>query len=424
MRAIHKIAVAGAAVVAFVGIGMSTARADAPYTPPLTDLVGVGSDTITPLWAGSPSENFAGSLSYDYNLSITAPPKVWSMDAVNPVTGASGDTVTTKAANSTDTSCQMARPNGSSAGIAAMNLNQLSSDGTDFCIDFARSSRAPNTTTFNDAFAPLAHDAIAWTKPLPAGETNPQPSTLTLAQLRSIYSCTVTNWNQVGGANAPIVPVMPQAGSGTRATWTTIMGVATNPGCWIDGTDPLMSSAPVIEENTGGSPGNHDLFTHTGTFDWPLGQTTTTAVSADIIFPYSIGDWVAQANPTTGTGTGVNGATVGGHSSSIWFHGVMHLGNTGGVVPTNKNSFGQLQINPFFPSQFGRTLYDVVRNGTANPTGPTTVSFPTTPANEANMQSIFGPTGFLCTSTTAQSDIISYGFGLLGSGCGVLTAGD
>jgi phosphate transport system substrate-binding protein len=47
-----------------------------------------------------------------------------------------------------------------------------------------------------------------------AGVTN-----LTTAQLQGIYDGTYTNWNQVGGANQPIVVVSRPASSGTRATF-------------------------------------------------------------------------------------------------------------------------------------------------------------------------------------------------------------
>ncbi len=47
-----------------------------------------------------------------------------------------------------------------------------------------------------------------------AGVTN-----LTTAQIKGIYAGTYTNWNQVGGANLPIVVVSRPASSGTRATF-------------------------------------------------------------------------------------------------------------------------------------------------------------------------------------------------------------
>ncbi len=48
--------------------------------------------------------------------------------------------------------------------------------------------------------------------------SNPVNS-LTRAQLKGIYSGKVTNWKQVGGANAPIVVVGRDTSSGTYGTW-------------------------------------------------------------------------------------------------------------------------------------------------------------------------------------------------------------
>jgi ABC-type phosphate transport system substrate-binding protein len=428
MRAIHKIAVLSATLVAFGGIGVGTALAD-PYPPlssppPLSSIEGVGSDTITPLFSGNElttGGQKSGDLTQDYDA--TKPANIlYSWDAVNPKTGGAGDSITVKAASSTDTSCKFARPDGSSAGITQLNLNQTDTTKlngqTVYCVDYARSSRAPNTTTFKDAFAKLATDAIAWSHPTISGKTSPQPAKLTHAQLVSIYTCADTNWDQVGGANAPIVPVVPQAGSGTRSTWLTDLGItASSEKCWVNG---VAANGAVIEENTGLSSGNVDQFTSTG--------------AQDDIFPYSIGDWIAQTTPAvkgTGTAGTPGGATVGGHETSIWGHANLTLGET--VTPlgvaeaaVTTNSFKQPVINPSWSSQFTRTLYVVVRNGTANPTGPTTVSFPTTPAYESTaLQAIFGPKGWICTNNTAKSDIVSYGFGLeTSANCGSLTAGD
>jgi ABC-type phosphate transport system substrate-binding protein len=440
MRAIHKIAVLGVAVVAFGTIGMGAALADPPSTPSLDTLVGVGSDTITPLFAGSPTENTSPSIVTDYNA--TNPQYgVASWDAVNPTTGASGDTITLKAANSSDTSCSTTRPDGSSAGITALNDNQTdtnqdSNGQTVYCIDYSRSSRAPNAGT-TDTFVSLASDAINWSYPMVPGESSPQPASLTLADLQAIYTCQDTNWDEVGGSNAPIVPVLPQTGSGTRSTFLGALGISssTTESCWINGEDPFStaSTPPVIEENTGLSAGNEDVFDHSGSFDWPLGQTTTTADSADVVYPYSIGDWIAQGSPVTGTGTAgtAGGATVGGHASSIWGQGdssySMAMGETVNDIlgtaeePITTNSFGQPVINySNWEPQLTRTLYAVVRNGCPS----TGACFPTTPTLDATgLPALFGPNGWFCTNGTAQADVVSYGFLNLGGNCGTLTPG-
>ncbi|MCL2764706.1 MAG: phosphate ABC transporter substrate-binding protein [Treponema sp.] len=53
---------------------------------------------------------------------------------------------------------------------------------------------------------------------------NNSVSNLTVDQIRGIYTGTITNWSQVGGANAPIAVVSREAGSGTRGAFEEIVG--------------------------------------------------------------------------------------------------------------------------------------------------------------------------------------------------------
>jgi ABC-type phosphate transport system substrate-binding protein len=438
MRAIHKIAVLGAAVVAFGSIGMGTALAD-PYPPlssppPLTSIEGVGSDTITPLFSGNelydangnPSGGqTSGDLTQDYDATNPAN-LLYSWDAVNPKTGLGGDTITTKASSSSDTSCDMTRPNGSSAGIVQLNLKQEDSTEVNsqpvYCVDYARSSRAPNNTSTDDTFVAIAGDAIGWTYPQISGATNPQPTSLTITQLTNIYNCTDTTWGQVLGTSdtTPVGAVLPQAGSGTRATWLANLGItATSEPCWINGTAP---NGDAIEENTGLSPGNVSQFTTNSTVNG------VTIPPQDDIFPYSIGDWIAQSAPVTGTGAAgtPGGATVGGHATSIWGQGNLIQGEVPDVLgidqePVTTNSDSQPVINLDWNPTLTRTLYVVTLNG-GTATSP---SLPTSPAYEATgLTTLFGPNGWVCTNNVAQSDIVSYGFDAPPSGCGTLSAGD
>jgi hypothetical protein len=93
------------------------------------------------------------------------------------------------------------------------------------------------------------------------------------------------------------------------------------------------------------------------------------------------------------------------------------------------NSYGQPVIDPNWAPQFSYRLYDVARNGYDSVTGskpvsPVDADWPTTPYESTGLQAIFGPSGWACTSNTARSDIVSYGFLNLGNDCGALTAGD
>jgi ABC-type phosphate transport system substrate-binding protein len=432
MRAIRKFVVAGAVVATLAGMGLSAgaAMADPSSSPSLDTLVGVGSDTVTPLFDNGVPGGDTGSFVHDYNATKPTYP-VASWDAVNPSTGVADQTITAKAASSTDKSCQLERPDGSSAGITALNANQTDStkfDGqTVYCIDYARSSRAPNTTSFKDAFSVVARDGIAWSYPKESGETNPQPTSLTHAQLVDIYTCVDRNWDQVGGKDAPIGAVIPQSGSGTRSSWLTELGISstTVEPCWENGTVDVNGVATVIEENTGLSAGNVQAFTKTNTIDG------VSIPAADNIYPYSIGDNIAQGPLTD---------KVGGHATSVWGHGNLVLGETANVAGTpevaiTKNSSGQPIINPAWSSQFLRILYTVTRNGCYVSSKPdsTAVCLPETtppaggtayPTYEVTgLAAFLGAKGWICTNATAKADIVSYGFTTL-SNCGALTAGD
>jgi ABC-type phosphate transport system substrate-binding protein len=400
MRAIRRIAILGAAVVAFGGIGMGTALADPPTgtVPGLTSIVGV---SCNPLFSGSPTENSTGSLVADYNA--TDPPnKLYCWDSVNPTTGASGGTIVTKGSSSSDTTCSITRPDGSSAGITALEADGM--DGSYYCIDFAVSERPPEPTDPNTiAFVAQAGYAITWASPESSGVTSPVPSTLTIGDLVDIYLCNDTNWDDFGGGtSAPIVPVLPQSGSGIRVTFLLALGAADGlapgtqltPGsCVVNG---IAANGDLIEDNTGLTAGNTDQF-----------GTTATSTTVDDIFPYSIADYIAQGPLTDG---------VGGHASSIWGHGDLALHEmttNGGTVeaPTTTNSSGQPIINRSFEPQLQAILYVVTRNaGTA-----------AAPAMPANLQPIFGSSGWVCKNATAQADILSYGFYSEGTNCGLVT---
>jgi periplasmic binding family protein len=387
MHAIRRTLTLAVAATAFAAVASGMALADPPSgtVPAATDIVGL---SCPPLFVGSPTENTAGSLVGDYDATNPAS-KLYCWDDVNPGTGQPGDTIVTKGSGSSDKSCSMTRPDGTDAEVAALENSRL--DNGDPCVDFVFSERAPQSGDPSTiAFVALAGDAVAWSSPAgTSSDPSPVPSTLTFTQLQAIYTCTDTNWDQVGGIDAPIVPVLPRQGSGTRDTFLLALGGGTTPlvpgSCVVDGT------STGIEENTGLSAGNEAQFGPNG------------VPAVDDVFPYSIGDYIAQGPASNG---------VGGHASTVWGHGdlVLHaMTDDNGVVqqPITANSSDQPVINRAFPSEMQRTLYDVMRG----------------PGIPGNLQPIFGPTGWICTNTTAQADILSYGFFNLGRNCGLVPAG-
>jgi phosphate transport system substrate-binding protein len=160
-------------------------------------------------------------------------------------------------------------PNGSTAGRDALKASVLAGDG---CIDIARSSSGPRAVGTGAGQDPASFeyyayglDAVGWSSASAAA-----PANLTLAQLRGIYNCTFTNWNQVGGQNQAIQRFYPQPGSGTRAFFQSD----------VLGFDPFTFTtcpAPIeVQENQG--------------------ATIPVAQRPAAIVPFSGANWIAMGN--------------------------------------------------------------------------------------------------------------------------------
>jgi phosphate transport system substrate-binding protein len=354
------------------------------------DAVGVGSDTITPL---------TDQLASDYNNTLparttcsasssTTNPYEYSWDAINPITGAIGDSIPEKA------DCpSIPRPNGSSAGIAQLATFAKSSSGP-LCTNFARSSRPrgasdPPFAAGGVAFVALAGDAVSWSTP--AVNTS-APASLTPAQLNAIYTCTDTNWNQVGGGNQAIAPFLPQSGSGTLSFFLAAIGVTTPGPC-------VSNDGNTLEENEG----DNSVLNNPGA-----------------IFIYSVGDFIAQTQHAAKCA--VAGCTPNSKKvvckktpnlDQFWCNvsgagttqGVETPGQINGIAPT-VGSGKSTTINPAFPSTFDRVLYNVVPFNTAASPIPSGAS----PVGGLDLDGIFSSTGFDCSSATAKKDITNYGF--------------
>jgi ABC-type phosphate transport system substrate-binding protein len=338
-----KLLTAAALATSLVTIASGAAVADpaAGVTPAAQDIVGVGSDTI---------QSVLNQFSTDYNASLGAgstAPHLYSWDATgtSPITTKTGAT-------------SIARPNGSGAGIKALVAN------TSATVDFARSSRGPAATDAHGLdFVAMAKDAVTWS----AQQNGNAPAQLTPAQLNGIYTCSITNWQQIDTslANATIKPFLPQTDSGTRAFFLSAIGVTTPGTC--------VTSGP--EENEG---------------------TDAALQDANVVFPYSVAHYIGQ--------------TVGGHGSQTDAPGTLTLRNAvvNGVTLTPITSN---QINgDFANSQFGRVVYNVFRDA----------EWTATDTHGNAIQAIFGPSGWICNDTTAGNDLASYGF-LATPACGVAT---
>jgi ABC-type phosphate transport system substrate-binding protein len=384
VRIVSKLLVAATTAAAVTAMMATPALADPPtgVTPKPGDVVGVGSDTI---------QNVFDQFSHDYNATHSTG-KLYSWDALNPKTGAMGDPIQLKSGS---TACKIPRPDGSSAGITA--LENTGKTSTHPCIDFARSSRARATTDPTTiSFIDLAGDAV--TVATQPGSHAPA-NLLTTAVLTGIYNCTITKWNQIpgnsGGSTATISAFAPQNGSGTRAFFLGALGL-TNPGPCVSTSATRAGAAGAgdntLQENEGVAP-------------------ILNKNKANVIFPFSVGKWIAEKFHSASCGTTAqcfadptNCHPTG--SQNLFgcnTHGTMVLNKINGTAPT-KGTGTSTVINPGFTATFTRILFEVVNANQG-----------TIPASLAKY---FGPTGFTCTNATAKTDLKHYGFLVLPNGTG------
>jgi ABC-type phosphate transport system substrate-binding protein len=370
---------AGVAIAAAVAIAASTAPAafadpvassGNAIVPKSYDIVGVGADTDQFLF---------DQLSADYNKAITPAehsakhPWFLNWDATKPGSTSSAPTkITAKAGCASVT-----RPNGGNAGLKALDAN--AKDGKSatapYCIDFARTSsgRAPGSpppAKGGVVYVALATDAVTYaTRDTGATKTIPAtyaPKTLTLAQLKKIFLCADTNWNQVGGPNQPIKAYLPQAGAATTTFWLKKLGITAPGGC--------VNQA--LEQNQGLSK----------QFNSP-----------NAIFIYSVADWIAQKYHSPLAGKKPTAAQNKFGTNEI---GYLGLNKIDGISPVTTAKVPTINT-AFKKTTFTRTIYDIVR------WAPTADHIP------AYLNRFFGPKaagGYVCSNKTAIAEIADYGF--------------
>lgn len=361
-RTLAALAALGAtAALALAGVAPASADPDntKPGTSP-TDSSGtplpankiyatVGADAFAEL-----TNNWASV----YNAQTPAPARVIaSYDAINPSTGAAGETITTKPG------CPVARPNGANAGISAITLNQQTADKSEYCIDFVRSSRAKNTTVSaeNDlTFYAQSRDAVSYAV---VGNAYAPTTPLTTAQLKGIFECTITDWSQVGGQAGAIHVYTPPT---TAATYTFFL-------------QAIGSSLASVTSNCKG------ITTYAGQ------QNDGGSLNGDPqgILPYAVTKWAAQSNGLAAISDLRGGAHIG-------------LVNTA-ADPFTTMSVGAKSYRVLSPdfakgasASFGRLFYNTVRN-----TAP------------QSLKDLFTTSGYLCQH--ADEFLIPFGNAPLGN---------
>jgi ABC-type phosphate transport system substrate-binding protein len=364
MRTLNKLIAIAVVMASATALGVGPALADPPkgVTPREADVVGTGSDTI---------EFLLDQFSFNYNKQHSTGPHLYSWDALNPKTGAMGDLIKEKSGCATTP-----RPDGSSAGIVSLTTSPKTSDKKHFCVDFARSSRGrasgdPGKQPGGIVFVAIGKDAVTYA----TNSTTNAPNNLTTAQLNAIYTCTDTNWNQVGGSNAPIDAQLPQTSSGTRAFFLKAIGVAI-PGSCVNST---------AEENEGVDP---------------------VLKGPNVIFPYSIGKYIAEKFHSAKclnsacTGSPACKPTKTQNKFGCDTHGSMVLRNINGTKPTTGTGTKTV-INPKFSANFVRSVFVVVRWANTKDNIP------------KYLEKFFGSAkrgGWVCGNKTAHQDLINYGF--------------
>ena len=222
-----KVSALLATVLAGVIAASVAGPASADFTPQPKDIVGSGSDTtqfaMNNVADGAIS---SGLFAAGYNSGASA--RLVSWDAIT-TDGLTHNSITLKAGTT-----PIVRPNGSTEGKAL-----LWGATNNTAANFARSSSSLSAAEIagNVYLVPFAKDGIELA--VRASGHN-SPASITPAQMVNIYKGTTTNWNQIGGTAGTIVPMIPQPGSGTRATFEAQLKAA-------NGGVAVVLGAAVVE---------------------------------------------------------------------------------------------------------------------------------------------------------------------------------
>ena len=397
---IKKLAVAAGAVGALALTLLPASPASADYAPGPNDVVGVGSDTVQYVidfladgdYAANPGYN-TGKLNRVINFDATPDANarlaygsyglgsattgagtsaVGGTAATNfcgPGQGGTQGTGNANTAHTGDKPCVLnptivlraglkpvLRPNGSGAGFNALKADVAAGTRN---IDFARRSSAAGDTTGTYDSVNVGQDGLAM-----LGKTGGNAVALSAAQLKLIYECSATTWNDArlgGSSSATIVPLIPQVGSGTRSSFITAIGSSetaiTTAGCAqnVEENDPeaidsSSSAANAIEpmssgrlamyrgqDSTGASLGTSYFSDPTCIYK----STNTTCVSTPVLSP--------DVNYfTTGTPGGTTAGTLFNITRNlfVYFRDADLNGTTAFQPGTTRNWVRTLFYNP------------------------------------------------------------------------------
>lgn len=372
-----------------VGIGCAALAAAAFVTPANADpatgtygtLVGLGSDTTQSVLNGLASA-ISGNLiaSYDATGSGTTVFTRAGGTAIPRANGSGAGLNLLAVAIGQNSSSSISVYNGGAGGSVSATTAEAAGN-----IDFARSSSGPSTTVVDGVvtYIPFGTDAVSYA-------TAPGswiPSNLTTAQLTSIYTGAVRYVSESGVLSATqvdstyhsITTFLPQSGSGTRSFWIGKVGL----------------TETTITNNVNGNLGANVAKDFAGNSVQENDGSALVSGTADqnkaAIVPFSIAQWVAQAN---GAQTDARHAVV--------------INSIDGAAPTT-GSGTAYKLNGSFASAFTRLVYNIV---------PTREAQDTT----SNIYKAFvGTSSEVCKAT---STIERYGFAALTATTGTNACGD
>lgn len=199
---------------------------DPNFTSGATDIVGVGSDTSQILVHYLADGN--GTLNGFNAGKTTGRIASFAADGTPASISLRGGTAIT-------------RPNGSGAGKSLLYAPNNNPDVT-----FARSSSKPSDAEISAGlqFFPFALDGL---KIAVKATGSNAPAEISVANLLAIYKGDITKWNQIpgneGGSSETIQPLIPQAGSGTRSYFLSLLAAANN------GVTPTVVAASTQEHS-------------------------------------------------------------------------------------------------------------------------------------------------------------------------------
>jgi phosphate transport system substrate-binding protein len=361
-------------------------------TPQSYDVVGVGSNT---------DEYLFDQLSLDYNATVKTHnanhPYFYSWDATPPSNP--NDAATTYITPKAGCSSTTVRPNGSGAGLTALDENTFDGKTGHYCIDYARtssgrSSKAPKEGPGGVIYVPAAEDAVTWAvRDTGAAKGQPEtyaPKSLTLAQLTGIFDCKYTNWDQVGGKAGKIDVYIPQSNSGTLSFWLKALGLSAAGSCAAD-TYKSGKTTVLIEENQGES----------AVFDSP-----------NAVFIYSVADWIAQKYHSAAAGKKPTSSQNRFGIDDVGYLGVQDV-KAGSTVYSPVTTAKVPTINASFKATtLTRIIYDILRWTDETPDHILARLEPFFAAKTAKVK------GYVCANPTATKAIEDYGF-LTTSQCGL-----